>query len=199
VYRNGNRGSGAFASTPVSMNTGYADVFVDPANGNVWVVGGGSTAVHARMSSDGAVTFGPDSAPPGTGNLSEWALGGGNIYGVSTVPGGYGAPPEPQGVFVIPLASPGTSTMVPGLTPDQMGNDRAVSADPAGNAYVVGQCNQGIVLQRVAAGATSITTTRTASAAHSFPSYPAVVAGPNNSAVVSYMSDATVYVTVQTF
>ena len=193
VLRNGARGTGAFLVTPVTQSAVFGEVVVDERNGDIWTVSD-TPDYHLRRSTDGGVTFAPVinvvASPTVQAFYSDWTIARGNIYVAGS---------SPDTMNVLPTATPATAGVVSGLTNTVTSQDRAISADRAtGNVYIAGQASgNAISLQRVLEGVTTVGSTRTIVA--SGASFPGVVAGPNNSAIVVYTVGTQVFATVQTY
>lgn len=189
LYHSASGGVGPFDWTNVALPAVFDDVLADARTGTVWVVSD-TPDLHLRASVDGGATFGPQFDLPGPAFYSDWAMGNGLVYAV-----GSGGAPDAAIRIAVGVDAPTGSTTVGGLaTADGSPMTRAVSADAAGNAYVVTQTAQGIALQRLDAGAGSAGLARQLGPGR----FPGVVAG-SAAAVVTYTVDTTVYVTVQSF
>ena len=84
-----------------------------------------------------------------------------------------------------------------GLPANPTVQQRAVSADSAGNAYVVDQLTTGpVVLNRLTSGATTFAVQHTVAATGTDPGVKAL---PNNQALVVYTSGTSVYATIHQY
>jgi hypothetical protein len=83
VFRNGALGVGPFTAAATNISDASAfDVLVDPTNGNVWAASTSATgAIQFAESTNGAASFAPPFAPPGQLVESDFAFGGGRIFG----------------------------------------------------------------------------------------------------------------------
>jgi hypothetical protein len=185
VFRNATQGSGTFDHTDIVVSAVYGDIVTD-TDGSVWVTTDDPT-FHILKSTDNGATFGPESNPSGSANYSDWSIGNGIMWVTGTQ----------TYATRIPSSAPGTSTSVTGLVSvDSRG--RAVSADKAGNAYIVsGKSGTGVTLQRALAADSSFDTGRLIDASGT---WPGVVAGPgNNTAILVYTVGTDVWASVQVY
>jgi len=193
VARNYNRGTGAFATTPVVMDGTFFDLEFDIKLGTLAVCTG-TPGFHVRVSSDAGVSFAAEVNPPGQQSRPDWASGNGRIF----VSGNAGFS---RSLFVIPTNAPSTSSNVMGLPLLSLAQHRTLAADAAGNAFIASERNGGVQLDRLAAGATTFDMFRTIDAQGSLPS---VAALPGNAgAAVVYTRGGTggteVWATVQAY
>ncbi len=185
VFRNSAQGVGTFDHTDIVVNAVFGDILTD-TDGSLWVTTDDPT-FHILKSTDHGVTFGPESNPSGSANYSDWSIGNGIMWVTGTQ----------TYATRIPSSAPGTSTSVTGLVSvDPRG--RAVSADKAGNAYIIsGQSGTGVTLQRALAAGSSFDAGRLIDASGT---WPGVVAGPgNNTAILVYTVGTDVWASVQVY
>ena len=179
VWRNANRGLGAFQVTDVTLSIVFADMVVDPQTGAVWVVGD-SPSLHLRKSSDGGATFDPEiaPAPAGTYNYSDWTLGGGAIFVTGST----------QTTFTrVPTATPTTSTTPGTMLPAVVTRGRAIAATPDEAVLIANQpSTNALTLQRFAPGATTGTSMPLGTGTH-----PSILPGPGTSAIYVFTDAAT--------
>lgn len=187
---NTNYGNGAFTCASVSTSVVFMEIFVDPANADVWLVADDPN-FHLARSTDGGLTFGPVVNPSiGSVMYSDWAFANSRFYVI-----GQGS----TELYTLPTSDPLAVESIPGLVNFQPWQG-AVSSDARGNVYIAAQDwmnGNTIVLQQYVLGAPSLPAGRFIEANCSSPG---VVGGLGSSAVVIY-NDASgqVKVTVQTF
>ncbi len=191
LWRNTAAGVGTFALTEVAMPVSYYDVLIDPMNDNVWLTANYPGSLQLRRSTNGGVTFGAISVPPGAVPYGDWTIGGGNI-----LTAGYGD----TTVVRVPTGAPTTSNTAGGLPylPDT--KMRAISANASGDSYIVSRLSNGnIQLNRLLHGAATVASDDTRVLAAGGRS-PGVVALPDAAgAAVVYQVGNAVYATVQVY
>jgi hypothetical protein len=120
---------------------------------------------HLRVSTDRGATFAPEVNPAGMAFYSDWAIGNGTIY-VAGASGGS------DNLILIPAASPGTSSTVAGLPYTNQSSQRALGADPVGNAYIATLLDSGAVqLDRLPFGTTTFAAPRTIAGERHLPGH----------------------------
>jgi cysteine-rich repeat protein len=191
VLRNDSRGVGAFTQTDVAVSQVFFDVIYDDRTDTLLVCTD-TPDFHLRVSTDRGATFAPEVNPAGMAFYSDWAIGNGTIY-VAGASGGS------DSLILIPAATPGTSSTVAGLPYTDQSSQRALGADPVGNAYIATLLNSGAVqLDRLPFGTTTFAAPRTIAASGT---YPGITALPTSTgAAMIYTSAAGgVYATIQTY
>jgi hypothetical protein len=191
LFRNGALGVGAFATTQIAFTTNTSgDVVIDPSNGNVWAVADNNGAPVIKRSIDSGGSFGNPSFPAAAISHSTWSAGGSTLFGAGS--GG-----TESSIWLFQTANPAVFTKVTGVVASPAAGSRSISADALGNLYSAAVSADGTVyIERVAANATTTTSSR---AIGSAGSYPSVVAVDGNAAVVAFTSFDSVYVTVQKY
>ncbi|MCL2778105.1 MAG: IPT/TIG domain-containing protein [Polyangiaceae bacterium] len=188
---NTNYGVGAFICASVSTSVVFMDIFVDPANGDVWLVADDPN-FHLARSTDGGLTFGPVINPTGATMYSDWTFTNSRFYVA-------GSGNTDSDLYALPASDPTAVESIPGVMSFQPWQG-AISSDARGNVYIAAQDwmnGNAAVLQQYVFGAPAIPAGRSIEAN---TSSPGVVGGLGASAVVVY-NDALgrVKVTIQTF
>jgi hypothetical protein len=195
VARNNNRGTGAFAITPVAMAVSFFDLVFDVRLGTLAVCAD-TPDFHVRTSSDGGVSFAPEVNPPGSEFFSDWAIGNGSIFVSGTQL--FGPVGNSALLYLIPSSAPSTSTSVAGLPVVSANQTRSVAADDLGNAFVASQLDGGgVQLDRLATGAAAFDASRSIDTVGGSP-----VAGPlpgGAGAAVVYTKGTEVWATIQAY
>lgn len=195
LLHNGDRGTGAFTTTPVAMMVSFFDLLYDKRIGTLLVTADTPT-FHVRVSTDGGATFAPEVNPPGSAFFSDWAVGHQRAFVAGTRLVGQDTSVS---LYIIPTDAPSTSTSVDTLPSVGTNQSRSVAADEAGNAFVASQLDggAGVQLDRLPFNATALDPPRALD-----PAGKAPVAAPlpgARGAVVIYTVGTSVYATVQAY
>jgi cysteine-rich repeat protein len=194
VARNHHRGAGTFDLTAVAMSIAYFDLLYDVVQGTLAVCAD-TPSYHIRVSADAGATFGSEVNPAGSEYYSDWAIGNGTIFTVGINLGSSG---NSTLLYRIPTSDVATSSSIGGLPSVSTAQTRSVAADAAGNAYVASQLNSGgVQLDRLAAGASSLSTARSISVTGGSP-VAAPLPGGAGAALV-YTDGTSVYATIQAY
>jgi hypothetical protein len=135
VFRNGARAGGPFTAASTNIpDAGTFDVLVDHTNGNVWAAAASATgAIQFAESTNGAVSFAPPFAPPGQLVESDFAFGGGRIFGSGSSQGTIQFFSWFDPTVSTATAVAGPSNFIPTTV---SGSTRSVAVDSTGVGYL---------------------------------------------------------------
>ena len=190
VLHNGDRGVGAFTTVDVAVSQVFFDLLYDDRQGTLLVCAD-TPDFHVRTSADRGATFTPEVNPAGYAFFSDWGVGDGTIFVAGTSGGS-------DVLTLIPAADPAQSSTVTGLPVTNQSNQRTVTADVSGNAYIASVLDTGEVqLDRLVAPTHTFATPRTIVASGT---YPGITALPtSNGVAMIYASNGGVYATIQVY
>lgn len=190
VHRDAQGGTGTFESVEITMSSTYGELDVDHETGEVWVMGDNPMAQIARSTDDGQ-TFEAPQDPGATIYYSDWAVGGGEIFGFGATDIATGA----MKLYAIAEDDPATTREITGFEDASQAQFHAVCAASDGTAYGLLPTADGLALHRVQPLAEQADPAILIDAAGTEAS---CAAAPNGQVAIVYDAGGEVYATVQT-
>jgi len=184
----------SFTSSLAPLTTTDFDLTYDVRTRTVVVAASSPPSFRVLISGDQGQTWSSEVNPPGQQFFSDWAMSNGQLYVSGTHNGIVGNSTQ---IYVIPTSSPSTSTAISGLPQVTTPQSRSLTADAAGNVYVLSQRDAGTIeIDRLQFGAVSFDTADALPGNGTEP-VGAALPGSNGVVVIYTQGGNTVWVTVR--